>query len=477
MGHNENVCRRSLSLEGEDAAMDAVRVAAQFVRERWLLVVSAFAAVASMVAVPPDAAYLAYFDWQTLGCLFCVLAVAAAFRLMGAFDYAARAIVGRLSRPRVVCLALVLVTAALSAVATNDVALIVMLPLSAATLVGAGWLRLVPAVFVLQTLAANLCGMITPFGNPQNLYLYSYYALDLGDFLCTMAPPFAVSLIGIVAATWLLTARGEAAERREGAECREGARCGKRAEGNAGETCVAANDDGSRDCGEVMCAAKQEGETRCGGVAPALADKGQRPAGKSTVACSASAPVRPLSRRRVAVYGALLALVLLAVFRVVPVALAALVVAVVLAAADRRALAAVDWALLLTFACFFVFAGNMARLPVLAESLGAWMGQAGLVVSAGASQVISNVPAAILLSHFTDAWQPLLVGVNIGGAGTPVGSLASLIAIQHFASAHKIFPPLRAPDAPSMSDFLRLFAVLNFAALAILLAVCQAIYA
>ena len=369
-----------------------------------MLVVAAVAAAASALAVPPDEAYLGYFDWKTLGCLFCVLAVASALRLMGAFDRAARAVIARFRRPGPLTLALMLTTAALSCVATNDMALIMMLPLSAATLMGANLPRLVTPVFVLQSLAANLCGMIVPFGNPQNLYLYSYCGLGLGDFLAAMALPFALSTAGIVACTWWL--------------------CGQ------------SNGGSDRD------------DTR-----------------------SLAAPM-PLSRRRLAIYGALVALTLLAVFRIVPVAAAVAVVAAALAALDRRALAAVDWGLLATFACFFVFAGNMARVPEVSAWLSPLMADHGLLVSAGLSQIISNVPAAVLLSHFTGAWQPLLVGVNIGGAGTLVGSLASLITLQHFTSVRKIFPRAAALPELSTGRFLVLFSVLNFAFLALLLIAC-----
>lgn len=379
---------------------------AAFLREHAVLVVAAVAAAASALAVPPDEAYLGYFDWKTLGCLFCVLAVASALRLMGAFDRAARAVIARFRRPGPLALALVLTTAALSCVATNDMALIMMLPLSAATLMGANLPRLVTPVFVLQSLAANLCGMIVPFGNPQNLYLYSYYGLGLGDFLAAMALPFTLSTAGIVACTWWL--------------------CGQ------------SNGGSDRD------------DTR-----------------------SLAAPM-PLSRRRLAIYGALVALTLLAVFRIVPVAAAVAVVAAALAALDRRALAAVDWGLLATFACFFVFAGNMARVPEVSAWLSPLMADHGLLVSAGLSQIISNVPAAVLLSHFTGAWQPLLVGVNIGGAGTLVGSLASLITLQHFTSVRKVFPQTAALPELSTSRFLVLFSVLNFAFLGILLIACGA---
>ena len=399
-----------------------------------MLAVSAVAAVASMVAVPPDSAYWGYFDGKTLGCLFCVLAVASALRLMGAFDRAARAVIARFGSPRSLALALVLTTAALSCVATNDMALIMMLPLSAATLVGAEQTRLIPAVFVLQSLAANLCGMIVPFGNPQNLYLYSYYGLHLGDFLRTMALPFAISVVGVVTATWWLA--GRPGRKKASAEA-----------------------------------------TR--GITTAKAPASSTPAARATIGAAAepaTAPVprrpMPLSRRRLGAYGVLLALTLLAVFRVLPIAVAVAAVAATLAALDRRALAAVDWPLLATFACFFVFAGNLARIPELAAWLGPLMDDHGLISSAGASQVISNVPAAVLLSHFTDAWQPLLVGVNIGGAGTLVGSLASLITLQHFTSVRKVFPQTR--DVPELSTgrFLGLFTLLNVAFLVILLVAC-----
>ncbi|WP_247645863.1 SLC13 family permease [Adlercreutzia caecimuris] len=407
-----------------------------FLREHAVLAVSAVAAAASMVAMPPDSAYWGYFDGKTLGCLFCVLAVASALRLMGAFDRAARTVIARFGSPRSLALALVLTTAALSCVATNDMALIMMLPLSAATLVGAGRARLIPAVFVLQSLAANLCGMIVPFGNPQNLYLYSYYGLHLGDFLRTMALPFAISVVGVVTATWWLA-------------------------GRPGRKKASASTEATR------------------GITTAKAPASSTPAARAAIGAAAGPPTAPvprrpmpLSRRRLGAYGVLLALTLLAVFRVLPIAVAVAAVAATLAVLDRRALAAVDWTLLATFACFFVFAGNLARIPELAAILGPLMDDHGLIISAGASQVISNVPAAVLLSHFTDAWQPLLVGVNIGGAGTLVGSLASLITLQHFTSVRKVFPQTR--DVPELSTgrFLGLFTLLNVAFLVILLVAC-----
>lgn len=376
--------------------------ALRFVREHAMLAIAAVAAAATMLAVPPDSQYLGYLDWKTLGCLFCVLAVANAFRYLGAFDRVARMAIERFSTLRAVALTLVAVTGALSMVATNDLALIIMLPLSATVLARAGWGRKIAAIFVMEGLAANLCGMIVPFGNPQNLYLYSYYGIDLGEFMRVMAAPFLVATALVLLACALLARTPDAVP------------------------------------------TKME-----------------------------PVPKRPLGRRRLLAYGLLLGLTALAVLRVAPVGVAVVAVTAVLARTDRRALKAVDYPLLLTFACFFVFAGNMARMPFLSEGLTGLMAADGLLAAAGLSQVISNVPAAVLLSHFTSDWPALLAGVNVGGAGTLVGSLASLITLQHFISVRKVFPALNGLPELTTSHFLGLFTALNAGFLAVLLLTCR----
>ena len=389
----------------------------QLLRRHWMLAAAAFVALVSMLFVPPDEEYLGYFDWKTIGCLFCVLAVASALRNAGVFDWAARAAIARFASPRTLTMTLVFVTAVFSMAFTNDVALVIMLPLSVAALVESGQPRLVPAVFALQALAANLCGMVTPFGNPQNIYLYSFFHVELGEFLMTMAMPFLLSVAGIIFATWFMTRRGTA------------------------------EDDG-------VSMQSQQGTSGEDVLAPATS-------------------TAMLDRRRLIVYVPLFVIALLAVFRVIPFGIAVIIVIVTLFVLDRDALLKVDYPLLATFPCFFVFAGNMARIPALAQMLQPVMGQWGLLTSALTSQVISNVPAAVLLSHFTDAWQPLLIGVNIGGAGTFVGSLASLIAIRHFAIARTMIPRLREPDAPDTASFLRLFGIVNGVFFVALLVICQ----
>ena len=180
----------------------------RFARERTVLVVSALAALATVPFVPPDEAYLGYFDVKTLACLFGILAVVGALRGIGLFEHAARLIVARFVTCRSAVAALVGSTLVLSMFATNDLALIMMLPLSAATLLKAGWERSLPFALIMQNLAANLGGMILPFGNPQNLYLYERFSIPLGDFLSVMAVPFAVSVV-LIALCCVLFAKPE----------------------------------------------------------------------------------------------------------------------------------------------------------------------------------------------------------------------------------------------------------------------------
>ena len=108
----------------------------------------------------------------------------------------------------------------------------------------------------------------------------------------------------------------------------------------------------------------------------------------------------------------------------------AILVAFVLLFLDRRSLAKVDYGLLLTFVALFVFVGNMARVPAVHEALSALVGIAPFCAAVGSSQVISNVPAAVLLSGFTNDWTALIVGTNLGGLGTPIASMASLISLK-----------------------------------------------
>lgn len=383
----------------------ALRRLARIIRQNATASIAAAAALVTMLFVPPDAAYLGYFDLNTLACLFALLAVIRALRNAGFFETIAHAVVRRFKTLRGLGCALVGVTLVCSMFATNDMALLMLLPLSTVTLASTGNERALPFTFVMQAIAANLGGMILPFGNPQNIFLNSRFGIAFPDFLATMALPFAVSVI-LIALCCL-----------------------------AGFKAIPLSSSGVPD-----------------------ADASER---------------APLPRAKTALYLVLFALSLGMVFRVVPFVAGVVIVAAALLFADLRALAHVDWGLLATFALFFVFSGNMARIPEVQGFFSMLLGQSTLVTSALASQVISNVPAAILLAPFVDGYQPLLIGVTIGGAGTLIASLASLIAFNHFRAIKR---GMKRPGIQALSTkrYLMLFSALNFAFLAVLLAVCLA---
>lgn len=437
----------------------ALRRLARIIRQNATAAIAAAAALITMLVVPPDAAYLGYFDVGTLACLFALLAVIRALRNAGFFESIARAVVRRFKTLRGLGCALVGVTLVCSMFATNDMALLMLLPLSTVTLASTGNERALPFAFVMQAIAANLGGMILPFGNPQNIFLASRFSIGFGDFLAAMALPFGVSiaLIALCCAigfkpTPLESAAAAAAP--ANAKAKENAKTGTPSAKRTAAATAAANPAESA-------------------PSPALAaPAAPNPASTTSAAAPSSAPA-PLPRARIALYLALFAFSLGMVFKVVPPAAGATVVAVALLFADRRALAHVDWGLLATFALFFVFSGNMARIPEVQGFFQALLGQSTLLTSALASQAISNVPAAILLAPFADGWRALLVGVNVGGAGTLIASLASLIAFNHFRAIKR---GMKRPGIRALSTkrYLALFSALNFGFLAVLLAVCLA---
>lgn len=335
-----------------------------FIRREPVLIIAAVAALTSCFFVPPDAAYLEYIDFRTLALLYCLMTVIAGLRGAGLFAHLAHTLCRRAGSVRAMGVLLVLMSFVSSMLITNDVALLTFVPFAVVVLGMAGRPKELIYIVVLQTAAANLGSMLTPVGNPQNLYLYSYYGLGFGAFLSVTFPVWALSLGLILAACVLLP--------------------------------------------------KQRLE----------AFLGEEPG---------------IDKRRLWLYAALFAVCLLVVLRVIgwPVMLAAVLAA--LFVFDRRILLQADFMLLLTFAAFFIFAGNLARLEAVDALLRRLIAGHELASGILASQVISNVPAALLLSGFTDNARALILGVNIGGLGTPIASLASLISMKlysHSEHAH-----------------------------------------
>lgn len=347
-----------------------------------MLIIAAVAAVISCFFVPPDEQYLGYFDLRTLVSLFCMLVVVAALRHIGFFRILAQKIIKIFRTTRSAITALVFITYIASMLIANDMALLTFLPLGYFVLTTTKKEKYMAFTFIMQTIAANLGGMITPFGNPQNLYLYNYFNIPTAEFFGIMWRPTVISVVLILICCLFI---------------------------------------------------KKEPLDTTGGR-----DK-------------------KLDKKRAAVYFVFFAYAIVIVFRLVPYWTGLLMVPV-LFVMDRRSVVDVDYGLLLTFCMFFIFSGNLARIPAVDEFFRYLLGQNTLLTGVLSCQIISNVPSAILLSGFTTDYASLLVAVNIGGCGTLISSLASLISYKHFA----IYQPEKT------TKYLVLAHVLNFGFLAVL---------
>lgn len=309
-------------------------------------------AIISAFFVPPDAEYLGYIDFRTLAILFSLMTVMAGLRGQGVFDRLGHAL---LSHTRTT-LQLTAVLAGLcffsSMLITNDVSLLTFVPFTFVVLNrlnASVRSKLLLPIVCMQTIAANLGSMLTPLGNPQNLYLYGKSGMDMSSFVLLMLPYSIISLVLIaIWAVWL---------------CREG----------------------------------------------------------SDIVVTHSAANSEPDKKLIAMYGILFVACLLVVLRVLPYGVAFVAILVCTFFADRPTLGRVDYSLILTMEAFSGWLQN-----ILAGH--------EVFVSVLASQVTSNVPAAILLSGFTDNFRALIIGTNLGGLGTLIASMASLISYRQIAN-------------------------------------------
>ena len=360
----------------------------KFVSKNAVMCIAALLAVLTSFLVPPDKGYLDYFDLRTLTCLFLTLLVICALKDIRFFGIVAHRIVVTTGNLRILALALVYITFIGSMLIANDMALITFLPLGYFALSVTKNEEKMAYIFILQNISANLGGMLTPFGNPQNLFLYSYFGIPTGEFMRIMFPPFLLAIAMLTIACFLLPS-----------------------------TPLQIRDD-----------------------------SGQK-----------------LNRKRAGLYLTLFAFSLLIVFRLIPYWLGLLVIPAVMIFADRKAFSEVDWGLLCTFALFFVFSGNMSRIKAVQDFAGNLLQKNTLLVSIASCQCISNVPSAILLSRFTANYHDLLLGVNIGGTGTLISSLASLITFSHY----------RTLRPGHTKKYLLLFTVMNLVFLLVMATAAQ----
>ena len=356
-----------------------------FASKNFVLVIAATLAIASCFIVKPDAKYIEYFDFKTLTCLFCTLAVICALKNIRFFTITAKKIVTLTGNTRTLALALVYITFIGSMFLANDMALLTFLPLGYLSLSATNKEKFMAPIFIIQNIAANLGGMLTPFGNPQNLYIYTKFNIPTLEFMGIMVLPFVLSIVLFTAGCFFIPKESLTLENNE----------------------------------------KEK-----------------------------------IDQKKTAFYLVLFALTILMVFRVIPYYICLPIILISILATDKNALTKVDYPLLLTFACFFLLAGNVSRIEAVNVFFSSLLEKNTLLTSIFSCQVISNVPSAILLSEFTENYRELLLGVNIGGVGTLISSLASLITFREYTSHVK----------GKTLQYLGLFTALNFGFLIVLTA-------
>lgn len=359
-----------------------------FIKKEAVLCASGVLAIVSCFFVPPSAGYIEYIDFRVLALLFCLMAVVAGIRAAGAFDVVCEALLKRLGSIKAVGLALVLLSFFVSMLLTNDVALVTLVPFTLLlfeNISGEKKARAEIVLLVLETAAANLGSMLTPMGNPQNLYLYSKFNLSFGEFLAIIFPYSLLSLALLIASVFLFLPRLEIARREKSS-------------------------------------ARLKGRVK-------------------TVLFLIQFAVCMLSILRVLDYRILLGIIVVAVLIL-----------------DRKLFLKVDYSLLLTFVFFFIFVGNIGSISAISQSFRSVLDGREVWLGIAASQVISNVPAAILLSGLSENFSALIIGTNLGGLGTLIASMASLITYKFYA----------ASKDSKARKYMLIFTAFNFAYLALL---------
>lgn len=356
----------------------------KFIKAQPVLVIAFILAVATMFIVPPDREYIGYCNRTVLIELFALMAAVAGLRSIGIFDTATRVILQKTGTVRRLGAVMILICFFSAMLVTNDVALITFVPLTLLIYSNIKDDKSLILTIVLESAAANLGSMMTPVGNPQNLFLYDKYGLTAMTFVKTMLPVGALGLAAVLLLTLFLP--------------------------------------------KDKCEAPKRSE--------------------------AKPPVI-----KAAVYMGVFVLCIAAVSRLVPdwVCLIAAIAAALIC--DVKLLLKIDYILLATFVCFFVFVGNIARIDAVSEFFSGILTGRELIVSALLSQVISNVPAAVMLAEFTDNGTQLLLGVDIGGFGTIIASMASLIAFQIY----------RGSERAQTGKYMGVFTLVNVTLLVLLL--------
>lgn len=355
-----------------------------FFKKETVCCIAFLLAVVSMFFIPPSVNYFSYIDFRVLALLFSLMAVVRGFSSIGVFTRLGTMLLTHVHSLRMLSALFIFLCFFFSMLITNDVALITFVPFTILVLSMAEQKKFLIPVIVLETIAANLGSMLTPLGNPQNLYLYTISGLSIGAFVRIMLPYSFVSAILLLIFILFLPK-------------------------DTVSTATAANTANSTN---TVTASNT-----------------------SNVICEA-VKARKNPRILFTAYLILFLLCLLTVLHILPYQIMFLLVLTGFLLLDYRVLKDVDYFLLLTFLCFFIFIGNMKQISLVHELISKLLVHHEVLMDIGASQIISNVPAAILLSGFTDDYSALLIGVNLGGLGTLIASLASLISFKFYTNSN-----------------------------------------
>ena len=335
------------------------------IKSNAILVISGLLALLSCFIVTPDRQYIGYINSRVLAILFCLMLIVAALSRIGTFNVLTNKLLSKVKTLRGISLLMSLIAFFMSMFLTNDVSLVTLVPFAIMVLEPFGENRKLMYTLIIMTVAANLGSMLTPIGNPQNLYLYEQYKVGLGEFLYLMLPYSLLSLAIVVTLTFILI----------------------------------------RETKELPKVAKQFDEH--------------------------------ISLTKLLIYIALFIFNILTVVGVVHYLVSLLVTMVVMMIMDRRSFLKVDYNLLLTFVFFFILIGNIGRMEAVTGTLSGLVSRNPVPAAILSSQIISNVPAAMLLSAFTKDGKALIIGTNLGGLGTLIASMASLITYRFHASFSK----------------------------------------
>lgn len=342
-----------------------------FFQKETVLSISAILAILSMFIVHPSDKYFSYIDFRTLSLLFCLMSIVAGLSEIGLFDYLAEKILSRANSIKSIIVLLVLLCFFFSMIITNDVALITFVPLAIIILKKMSekqknyWIL---RTVVMQTIAANLGSMLTPIGNPQNLYLYARANMSALALIRLMLPYSIAALVLLL--VWI-----QVAAHREPVSTTE------------------------NHISELFSIHK------------------------------AKAP----NQTSLIGYLILFLICLLVVAHIIDYRISFILVIGYIFFKNWHLFKKVDYSLLLTFTALFIFIGNLKCIPQFNHFLISIIDGHETLTAILSSQIISNVPTAILLSGFTKNYSALIIGTNIGGLGTLIASMASLISFKYIA--------------------------------------------